>query len=371
MVVPLRSVSPCGAYRSSKISPTGHVHVLSVSLLLVFVASCGSQTSYPTVSAFVETESVASPGDAADDPAIWVHPSDPERSLVLGTNKRKGLEVYDLEGKRVQSLDVGNLNNIDVRQNVAWGSRAVDIAVATNRSDQSLVLFFLERQTGFIDIEASERISLDLKEPYGVCLFASGSELFAFVNDKNGMFQQWQLAPNAESAIVRTFTVDSQPEGCVADDFTQTLYYGEEGKGVWKRDASPDSASEAQLIASVDDGALVADVEGMGIYRTSNNAGYLIVSSQGDDSFAFYELGDENRYVGSVRVAESSDGLIDEVTGTDGIDATATRLGSRFPDGMLVVQDDRNSAPNENQCFKLIDWRVVADSVNLQLISSD
>ncbi len=371
MVVPLRSVSPCGAYRSSKISPTGHVHVLSVSLLLVFVASCGSQTSYPTVSAFVETESVASPGDAADDPAIWVHPSDPERSLVLGTNKRKGLEVYDLEGKRVQSLDVGNLNNIDVRQNVAWGSRAVDIAVATNRSDQSLVLFFLERQTGFIDIEASERISLDLKEPYGVCLFASGSELFAFVNDKNGMFQQWQLAPNAESAVVLTFTVDSQPEGCVVDDFTQTLYYGEEGKGVWKRDASPDSTSEAQLIASVDDGALVADVEGMAIYRTSNNAGYLIVSSQGDDSFAFYELGDENRYAGSLRVAESSDGLIDEVTGTDGIDATATRLGSRFPGGMLVVQDDRNSAPNENQCFKLIDWRVVADSLNLQLTSSD
>jgi 3-phytase len=43
-------------------------------------------TSRPA--ARVETEPVPSSGDAADDPAIWVHPGDPARSLVLGTDKK-------------------------------------------------------------------------------------------------------------------------------------------------------------------------------------------------------------------------------------------------------------------------------------------
>lgn len=52
--------------------------------------------------AIVQTEPVPSQGDAADDPAIWIHPGDPALSLVLGTDKKGGLNVFDLEGKRLQ-----------------------------------------------------------------------------------------------------------------------------------------------------------------------------------------------------------------------------------------------------------------------------
>lgn len=353
-------------------SSTGRVRtgVLSMGLLLALVASC-DKSHYPTVSASVETESVESAGDAADDPAIWIHSSKPDRSLVLGTNKRKGLEVYDLKGTRIQTLDVGYLNNIDVRQAVPWSSGRVDIAVATNRTDDSLNLFFLDPETGFVELEQSERIALDLDDPYGVCLYWSESELYAFVNDKDGTFQQWRLAPDAESHVARTFSVDSQPEGCVVDDLTHTLYYGEEGTGVWKRDASPDSKSEAVLISAVADGPLVADVEGLAIYRSSPNEGYLVVSSQGDDSFAFFELAEPNRYVGSLRITQSSDGSIDEVSGTDGIEATATRLNPQFPQGVLVVQDDDNRMPRENQSFKFVDWQEVVETLSLGQPNSD
>ena len=43
-----------------------------------------------------ETESVSSIGDAADDPAIWFNQADPTKSLIFGTDKRKGIHVYDL-----------------------------------------------------------------------------------------------------------------------------------------------------------------------------------------------------------------------------------------------------------------------------------
>ncbi|MEO0398928.1 MAG: phytase [Pseudomonadota bacterium] len=51
-----------------------------------------------TVDASQETEPVLDRCDAADDPAIWVNESAPSASLVLGTNKQRSLNVYDLDG---------------------------------------------------------------------------------------------------------------------------------------------------------------------------------------------------------------------------------------------------------------------------------
>lgn len=42
------------------------------------------------VEAKEETDAVANAGDAADDPAIWVHPHDSEKSKIIGTNKEGG-----------------------------------------------------------------------------------------------------------------------------------------------------------------------------------------------------------------------------------------------------------------------------------------
>lgn len=48
-----------------------------------------------------ETESVSSMGDAADDPAIWFNQANPTQSLIFGTDKRKGIHVYDIYGKEI------------------------------------------------------------------------------------------------------------------------------------------------------------------------------------------------------------------------------------------------------------------------------
>ena len=67
-----------------------------------------------SVGATVETEPVPSGGDAADDPAIWVHPSDPAESTIIGTDKQGGLVVYDLAGKQLQYLPDGKMDNVDL-----------------------------------------------------------------------------------------------------------------------------------------------------------------------------------------------------------------------------------------------------------------
>jgi hypothetical protein len=75
------------------------------------VSGAGFTDSLP--SAAVETDPVPHRGDAADDPAVWVHPSDPARSTIIGTDKKGGIAVYDLEGKELQYRPEAKINNVD------------------------------------------------------------------------------------------------------------------------------------------------------------------------------------------------------------------------------------------------------------------
>ena len=67
----------------------------------------------------VETTPMETGGDAADDPAIWIDPADPARSVVIGTQKQSGLYVYGLDGKVIQYLPDGRMNNVDLRGDFA------------------------------------------------------------------------------------------------------------------------------------------------------------------------------------------------------------------------------------------------------------
>ena len=80
------------------------------------------------VSATVETQPVPSDGDAADDPAIWVHPSDPSLSTVIGTDKEGGLAVYDLDGNQIQYLSGIRPNNVDLRYDFPLGGGSSPVA---------------------------------------------------------------------------------------------------------------------------------------------------------------------------------------------------------------------------------------------------
>src|SRR5690606_33806904 len=78
--------------------------------------AAASPATVPTVTALVETTPVSSFGDAADDPAIWANPDDPAASLVIATDKKAGLYVYDMQGQVVQFLPDGKMNNVDLRE---------------------------------------------------------------------------------------------------------------------------------------------------------------------------------------------------------------------------------------------------------------
>lgn len=313
----------------------------------------------------VQTEVVMSQGDAADDPAIWVHPQTPALSRVLGTNKQQGLEVYDLQGKRVQHLPVGRLNNVDVRPGFELGGRTVDLAVATNRDHNSLSVFSIDRATGTLQ-EAGE-IATPVTDIYGLCLFkAPSGEIYSFANDKDGTFVQHRLytkGDKVEGELVRQFKVATQPEGCVADDRNQRLFIGEEDVAVWAVDARPDQPATLTSVIKVG-GPVHDDIEGMGLYQTEKD-NYLVISSQGNDSYVVVDAEPPYALRGAFRVGVNAAAGIDGASETDGLEVTSANLGGPWGKGMLVVQDGRKRMPEQAQNFKYIPWGEVAKALRL------
>ncbi|MEV6954197.1 phytase [Streptomyces sp. NPDC051183] len=202
-----------------------------------------------------------------------------------------------------------------------------------------------------------------------------------------------ELRPNAHGTVgyrtVRTLTLPSsftlpdgkswtpcgepgegpQVEGMVVDPDTGDLYAGQEDVGIWKLDADLQSAPRLiekvrsfgvpgtfnpeteECDAGEDPGFggqhISADVEGLTIWRDPKNprrGGYLLASSQGDNTFAAFERTGGNEYVKGFRIAAGDrPGTPDGSEECDGAAVTSEPLGRKFPNGLLVVQDGHNT----------------------------
>lgn len=323
-----------------------------------------SQDAQRKVPATAETEPVASEDDAVDDICIWIHPTDPAESIVIGTDKLSGLRTYDLSGRQIQHLRSGSINNIDLRYNfLIKGARAA-ILGATNRTARTLDFFTIDEKRMLRKVGA---IQLD-HDPYGSCMYYSAEKnaYYCFVTAKTGEIEQWlveeDIPGHVAGRLVRSFTLSSKAEGCAADDELGFLYISEEHAGVWKYHAEPgvDDEWHRMVSAAGPFERISPDAEGIAIYYKPDRTGYLIVSSQGSDSYVVFRREGDNQYVGTFSI---SGGNIDEVTHTDGIDVTNFNLGSRFPKGLFVAQDDRD-LPGLRQNFKLVRWNEIADRLD-------
>jgi 3-phytase len=322
-----------------------------------------------TLTPVVTTDTV--PVDS-DDPAIWIHPTDPAQSFVLGTDKGNdngGVYVFDLEGRidRERSVTpLQRMNNVDLRQDVQLGTQRRDIAVATERNRQRLRVFSLPDMTP-IDGGGIEVFDGDTaRAPMGVALYRRPADgaVFAIVGGKSGptdgtYLWQYRLDTDASGVVrgtkVRAFGQYSgrkEIEAIAVDDALGYVYVSDEGVGVRKYFAEPDSAStELALFATT---GVLEDHEGLAIFARDERSGYLLLSDQQagrlqvftregspDDPHAHQLLA-----VIPVRASE-----------TDGLEVTARALGPRFPEGMLVMMSNRGA-------FHYYDWRDVQRAID-------
>lgn len=325
------------------------------------------------VAASIETEPTprGKNDDSADDPAIWIHPQNPEKSVIIGTDKKGGLATYDLTGKQLNYYATGDMNNCDLRYGFPLNGDTIDILAASNRTMQSVSLFRIVENGGLDSVHNRIIKSAMSDEVYGLCMYRSKKTglFYVFVNGKSGEVEQYELfaAENkVDAKLVRSLKIGTQTEGMVADDETGILYIGEEQAGIWKFDAEPEGSTEGKFIqkSSEENLNIKYDIEGLAIYATDSLNGYLVASSQGNFSYAVFERQGENKYLGSFRI---TDGVVDGVEETDGLDITTVALPG-FPQGMLVVQDGFNydGRKKKSQNYKYISWAEIAKVLNLE-----
>lgn len=320
------------------------------------------------VAAAGETEAVGTANrDAADDPEIWADPNDPSRAVIIGTDKQAGLYAYSLDGKARQFIPDGKLNNVDLRGGFPTPEGARVLIAASDRGRMGAAFYLLDPAT--LEIKPWGVVRLDLVEPYGLCMGRLGDAFVVIVNSTDGQVRQLAVSAGPDGALKtveqRRFGLASQTEGCVVDDAKGLLYIGEENRGVWRYPLQ--GPAQGALIATAPSDALKPDVEGMTLLREGPKT-WLVVSSQGDSAFAVWRVdGPEPAYAGRFSVVGGAGA--DPVTGTDGVAAFGGAIG-RFPEGLVVMQDDADSAgetpgaaPRQN--FKLVDWREVKKALGL------
>ncbi|KAJ4993407.1 phytase [Stagonosporopsis vannaccii] len=327
----------------------------------------GPDCSFVAVKAKYETE--ANGGDG-DDPAIWIHPTQPDQSRIITTTKSQGGEgfgVFDLAGKLLQLSPASEPNNVDIIYGLPIRNGTVDLAYAACRGDNTLCLVEVASDGSLKNITGGTQALPEDYEPYGSCTYLSpkSKKQYLFVNNKDAEYLQYELSASAngtlQTSLVRNFTGGSggQVEGCVADEAAGYIFLGEEPSGIWRYEAEPDGSNKGFQFAKVGDDGLHADVEGLTLVTAKNGTGgYIMVSSQGISSYLVYERAPPHKYVETFTIVDNEEKGIDHVTNTDGLAAVSNKLNADFPHGLVVTHDDANEladgGTSAEASFKLV-----------------
>ncbi|HUQ94894.1 MAG TPA: phytase [Bryobacteraceae bacterium] len=325
--------------------------------------------------------------DDPDDPAIWVHPTDSARSLIIGTNKvkapRGALVVFGLDGRIRQTVTgLDRPNNVDIEYGLKVGGQTIDIAVATERLRNQLRIFRIAPDgsgIGDVTSPANTRVfaerSGEQAAPMGISLYrrARDGAVFAIVAPRSGPRQaylgQYRLDDDGQGRVKASFvryfgnfSGRDEIEAVAVDDALGYVYYADEGNGIHKYYADPDHSAAATELAHFGENGFGANREGIAIYERKDGTGYIVCTDQinGNSEYHVYRReGEPGRPHDHSQVLKVVRGGADS---TDGVEITSRPLGPKFPAGILVAMNSRG------RNFLFYRWEDIASTGRNKLV---
>ncbi|MCC9018113.1 phytase [Flavobacterium lipolyticum] len=326
--------------------------ILSFLLLSTLFIACKEDKLAPVAANAVKPTVVteALPHDT-DDPAIWIHPTDSSKSIIIGTDKDTdgALYAFDLKGKIIAKSEVlKRPNNVDIAYGLIVDGKKVDVAVTTERESNKIRIFSLPDlkaiDNGGIAVFEGE----ELRDPMGIALYTrkTDGKIFAIVGRKSGpsgsYLWQYELSGNGKLAtakVVRKFGAYSgkkEIEAIAVDNELGTVLYCDEQFGIRKYKADPALNDNKELTVFGKTG-FKGDNEGIAIYKKTDSTGYILVSNQQANTFMVYPReganGNPNSYP---LLAEIPTSTIE----CDGADVTSINLGGSFKNGLFVAMSN-------------------------------
>ena len=286
-----------------------------------------------------------------DDPAIWIHPTDASKSIIIGTDKDTdgGLYAFDLKGKILKkSIPLKRPNNVDIAYGLIIDGKKTDIAVTTERESNTIRIFSLPDlepiDNGGITVFEGE----EMCDPMGVSLYTrpTDGKIFAVVGRKSGpsgsYLWQYELSGKGKFAaakVVRkfgTYSGKKEIEAIAVDNELGAIYYCDEQVGIRKYKADP-ALNDNKELAFFGQKDFKADHEGIAIYKKTDSTGYILVSNQQANSFMVYPRegvkGNPNKYS---LLAEVPTSTIE----CDGADVTSINLGGPYKNGLFIAMSN-------------------------------
>ncbi|WP_343849219.1 phytase [Algoriphagus jejuensis] len=308
----------------------------------------------------------------SDDPAIWINPADPAQSLIVGTDKDSlgGLYVFDLKGNIIDSLvrkGIQRPNNVDIAYGLPLGSKTTDFAVTGERLTSKLRFFSLPDMTeinpGGIEVYEGET-GPEYKDLMGVALYKSpaSGKTYVIAGRKNGptdgsYLWQYEVIGSEKGIalnLVRKFgnySGKKEIEAIAVDAELGYIYYSDEGVGVRKYYAEPEMGNEELAFFATE--GFTDDHEGISIYKTGPETGYILVSDQAANVFQVFPregtAGNPHQHPVLKKLALST-------VSSDGSEVTNVALGPDFPKGLFVAMSD-------DKTFQLYSWEDLAKSI--------
>ena len=305
------------------------------------------------VVADVETSPVISNEDAADDICIYENIDNPEKSLIIATDKKYGLVIYNLDGEILYDYPFGRVNNVDIINNFNYGGENFPLICGSNRSTNTIELYKLNVNDLSLELILKQNNKSSLEDVYGITFYNSNNGEYIFVSDKEtGEVEQWIVKKNNDSISIekiRTLKFKTLIEGLVADEYYGKIYIAEENRGLWQVNAEPNLNEERKLVFEVNK-TFKKDFEGLALYKSDMENGVIVISVQGSNGYALLDRKTQT-LIRFIKVVDGNG--IDGTSDTDGLEVS-TISTNRFKKGFLVVQDGFND--NGFQNFKIIDW---------------
>ncbi len=333
----------------------------SILLITAVAVHCAGMSHAATVQAVRETPPALDYDDGerlanADDPAIWVHADDDDgdQSLVIATLKEGGVDVYNMQGLRLQSIPSlpaadpeqprQRFNNVDLVYGFKLGSQTVDLAVATDRGFDRLAIYKINQDGSDAAVPLTEVTKPGLPFVFaadqdevndeltvmgiGTAKLANGQTIAFVTRNDRSQVAKFRLydagggkvgyAPLVRFQLPAQFTLPNgqtwtpcldedgltpMAEGTVIDRKHGLVYIGQEAVGLW-RTTIDNPAANLTLIEKVstfgtpytrtydpDEEEYVCE------YQTQQDPGFGGRLVRDVEGVTLYEAGDEEGYV--------------------------------------------------------------------------
>lgn len=285
----------------------------------------------------------------ADDPAFWQRGG---VTRIIGTDKglspNGGLFSFDAQGRLMGRVpNLSRPNNVDVAYGLVAGKERWDLAVATERDKNRLLVCRIMPDGTLVDVTGKTSVFVgekgDFAAPMGVAVYSpKQGRVEAVVSPKDGPKTQhlgrYELVFNQGKVDARlisrlgVFSGKGETEAIAVHPGLGVAFHADEEFGIH----AVDLASGKNLV-SFGRTEYPGDREGMAVWGH-----YLFSSDQrpredGGSIVRVYDI--SNTRKGVVRPVLD---IITQADSTDGLDVFPGRIDANFPNGALAVMNSRD-----------------------------